>query len=249
MGNKTDYFWIKWKPEKFLMAVRYFSVEEVGQYCLMLNEQAVDKSGRIPVELFNDVAKSDKVRGKFAEDDAGFYNEVMEATLIEREKLSKARSDASKGEQTGNKPVTKGEQNDSFDDTKGVTHVSNYNSNVSLSNKKGNCLLKNSGVELKDVRNNFALTQDLHLADPGYYFNTALDWSDSKGEMRKDWLATIRNFARRDMKDGKMKVSNNQQMGGSNLSKEKFTPSPTTGREVTREQYLENKKRKEAGHA
>jgi len=44
------------------------------------------------------------------------------------------------------------------------------------------------------------------FADPAYYFNSALDWSDSGGNMRTDWVATIRSFARRDTRDGKMKV-------------------------------------------
>ena len=74
------------------------------------------------------------------------------------------------------------------------------------SGKKGKCLMQNSGVTLPDVEEAFEKTKDLKMADPAYYFNSALGWSDSKGEMRVDWIATVLNFARRDTRDGKLKI-------------------------------------------
>lgn len=227
----------------WLHAVRYWTADQKILYLEMLCDQADSETGSVPPDVFNNVCKDDYVRGKFAEDDNGFFNERMRNILKKRESHSqKQRENIQKRYQSSTKTLP----NDYQRDTKGIPLDNDNDNSIVVVNRKGNCLLKNSGVELKDVKNNFFLTQDLHLADPGYYFNTALDWSDSKGEMRKDWLATIRNFARRDMKDGKMKISNNQQSGGSNLSKEKFTPSPVTGKEITREEYL---RRKEAGHA
>lgn len=72
--------------------------------------------------------------------------------------------------------------------------------------KQRKCLMKNSGVTIKTIDEAFNNSGDIKMADPIYYFNSALAWSDSKGEMRIDWVATIANFARRDMKDGKMKI-------------------------------------------
>ncbi|MBD3180753.1 hypothetical protein GF312_00575 [Candidatus Poribacteria bacterium] len=66
-------------------------------------------------------------------------------------------------------------------------------------------LMKNSGITQEDIKQDFKKTTDIKTADPEYYYNTALDWSSSKGELRIDWLATVRNFARKDLKDGKLK--------------------------------------------
>lgn len=80
------------------------------------------------------------------------------------------------------------------------------------------CLMKNSNVTLPMVVEAFQKTDDLKNADAKYYFNICFDWSDSKDEMRTDWVATVRGFARRDLKDGKLKLSAFRQDGGSNLS-------------------------------
>jgi len=36
-----------------------------------------------------------------------------------------------------------------------------------------------------------------------HYYDSALDWSDSKGKLMKDWKATIRGWARKDEQEGK----------------------------------------------
>ncbi len=38
-----------------------------------------------------------------------------------------------------------------------------------------------------------------------HYYDSALDWSDSKGKLMKDWKATIRGWARKDQQEGKIK--------------------------------------------
>ena len=97
------------------------------------------------------------------------------------------------------------------------------NVNVNVPEKKAvgvskNCLMKNSGITIEQVKEAFSKADDIKNADAMYYFNTAMDWSNSKGEMRKDWIAAVRNFPRKDLKDGKMKISVHQQSGGTNLS-------------------------------
>ena len=66
--------------------------------------------------------------------------------------------------------------------------------------------------------------------------------------MRKDWVATIRGFARRDLKEGKMKLSSHKQQGGTNLTGGDQLPedygeaSPTA---ITRQEFLNQKDKKE----
>jgi hypothetical protein len=106
--------------------------------------------------------------------------------------------------------TVKQELTDSYSISKGN---GNGNGNGNGTSKKGvqgekqkKCLMKNSGITLNKIIDSFQKTNDIMMADPVYYFNTALAWSDSKGEMRVDWVATIANFARRDIKDGKLKI-------------------------------------------
>jgi hypothetical protein len=67
-------------------------------------------------------------------------------------------------------------------------------------------LMKDSGVTLEDISSTFRESDDLKVADPVHYFNAAMDWSRARGERRIDWIATVRNFARRDLSDGKMRL-------------------------------------------
>lgn len=123
--------------------------------------------------------------------------------------------------------------------------LENESENEVVNKSKGNCLLKNSGVTAAQVAEAFSKADDLKSADALYYFNAALDWS-AQDNQRKDWIATMRSFARRDIRDGKLKLSQHKQSGGSNRNTGDigFIPSPVTGKEITREQYLANKKLK-----
>lgn len=50
-----------------------------------------------------------------------------------------------------------------------------------------------------------ALNTDLE-----YYYNSALNWSDSNAEKKVDWVATVRNWMQKDRRDGKLKTINPQ---------------------------------------
>lgn len=108
---------------------------------------------------------------------------------------------------------------------------------------QGKCLMKNSGVTLYDVRAAFQESNDLKNADVQFYYDSAMDWSED-GNVRSNWTSVIRNFARRDLRDGKLKVSVHKPTGGTNLASTKILPSPVTGKEITREEYLKNKAKK-----
>ena len=86
---------------------------------------------------------------------------------------------------------TKGKQRATEEETKEVKEI------------KKETLLENSGVTIEDIKNAFMKTIDIINADENFYFNAALDWSEANGEKKKDWLATIRGFARSDLADPK----------------------------------------------
>ena len=66
--------------------------------------------------------------------------------------------------------------------------------------------MKNSDITINDLSIAFKKTKDLIVADPEYYYNVVLDWSDSNGKLKNDWIATIRNWARRDKNDNKLRI-------------------------------------------
>lgn len=69
---------------------------------------------------------------------------------------------------------------------------------------KGKCLFKNSGVTVEDLKEAFQKTEDITNADPKSYFTSAFDWSESNNGIKSDWIATIRIWARKDFRDGKL---------------------------------------------
>lgn len=50
---------------------------------------------------------------------------------------------------------------------------------------------------------------DYQYADLNFYYEAVKNWADSKGEKKKDWIATARNFMLRDKKDDKLQLANN----------------------------------------
>ena len=105
---------------------------------------------------------------------------------------------------------------------------------------KGKCLMRNSGLALTDVQ----FEGELAKADPKFYYDTAMDWSDGKGEMRIDWMAVLRTIARNDLKAGKLKVSSHKQITGTNLNIVPIIREPRSETAITREEYLRRKKLK-----
>jgi hypothetical protein len=120
---------------------------------------------------------------------------------------------------------------------------SNSNSSIEkkkyIKEKEKLCLLKNSNVTIEVVAENFLKTKDLINADPDYYYNCALDWSDSNGKMKVDWMATIRNFVRRDIRDGKMKQRKYQGLGSLYSSSYNSEKRMGDGRPKTQAEILE----------
>jgi hypothetical protein len=75
--------------------------------------------------------------------------------------------------------------------------------------KERKSLFRNSGVTIENIASAFEKTDDIKQADPKYYFNAMMDWSDSGGRLGIDWIASARKWARKDLAEGKLKVMKN----------------------------------------
>ena len=69
--------------------------------------------------------------------------------------------------------------------------------------------MKNSPVNTLELFTfAFAGMPEFEAIDLAYYFHTIMDWSSAKGVMMVDWVATARNWMRRDHGNGKLKLKN-----------------------------------------
>jgi hypothetical protein len=230
-------------PADFLVGCIGLTDAQVGQYIKLLCIQ--HQKGPLSEAIVTDICKGMDmdIISKFEIDQNGkYFNKRMAEEQERRRNYSLSRS-----KNRTSKPVKPSKDMNDISSTY-VKHMETENETGNETVKaKGNCLMKNSGVTVAQVTQAFQKSNDLKNADAKHYFDMALDWSDAKGMMRKDWVATVRNFARNDVRDGKLKLSNFKQAGGSNLSAEKttFTPTPVSPTAMTREEYLKQKKAKE----
>lgn len=197
-------------PQDFLVGTMTFSNEQVGKYVRMLCFQ--HQSGHLTEEDMVDIAgdKDAKIWRKFQQDDKGlFYNVRLEEETVKRRKYSESRRKNLQSKKPHMDP-----------------HMENVNEDEDIDvNKKGKCLMRNSALSVFDVKEAFLKADDLKSADAKYYFNAAMDWSDAGNNMRTDWIATVRSFARRDLKDGKLKFSIHKPSGGTNMG-DLYEPTP-----------------------
>ena len=101
------------------------------------------------------------------------------------------------------------------------------NANAMQSQCEGNAIKESKGKEIKESKVNkrkvvgttlfvdsdvntiekfeqsFIGTQ-YEIANFNYYFEVIKNWSDSKGEKKKDWIATAKNWMARDLTEGKL---------------------------------------------
>lgn len=101
------------------------------------------------------------------------------------------------------------------------------NANAMQSQCEGNAIKESKGKEIKERKVNkrkvvgttlfvdsdvntiekfeqsFIGTQ-YEIANFNYYFEVIKNWSDSKGEKKKDWIATAKNWMARDLTEGKL---------------------------------------------
>jgi activator of HSP90 ATPase len=77
---------------------------------------------------------------------------------------------------------------------------------------KSECLFRNSKYYDKEKFKEALAGTKYEAYDLDYYYEAVLNWSDSKGVMRKDWIAQARNFILKDIANNKAKT-NGQQIG------------------------------------
>ena len=112
--------------------------------------------------------------------------------------------------------------------TLGRTENEDVNEDVNVI-KKRECLMRTSGVVVNDISEAFKKTTDIRNADAKYYYDTALDWSNAHEKYGIDWVAQVRNFARKDLGAGKLKLSSNKSSTETNLNAGQdrtFKPEP-----------------------
>ena len=192
-------------PNDYIGGTMGMTFEEKGAYMELLMMQF--NRGHMTTHMIGQTIGQlwDKIEVKFIQDGKGlWYNRRLEEEQIKRQEFTKSRRNNVSGKnQYSNKPKKETGHM--------TTHMENVNEDVNVI-KKGNkkCLMKNSGLTVKDVSEAFKKANDIAFAESQYYYNAALDWSDSGSNMRTDWIATIRGFARRDLKDGKLRMVKKQ---------------------------------------
>ena len=221
-------------PNDYIGGTMGMTFEEKGAYIELLMMQF--NRGHMTTHMVGQTVGQlwDTVQVKFKQDDKGlWYNVRLDEEKSKRQKFTESRRNNTSGKNQYSKKVN---------NTSGhmTSHMENEDENEVEDRKVNkNCLMKNSGITIEQVSEAFSKADDIKNADARYYFNTAMDWSNSKGEMRKDWIAAVRNFPRKDLKDGKMKISAFKQDGGSNLSNDKIkvAPEPVSKSAMTREEW------------
>ena len=223
-------------PNDYIGGTMGMTFEEKGAYMELLMMQF--NRGHMTTHMIGQTVGQlwDTIKVKFSEDSKGmWYNERLEEEQEKRRKFTDSRRNNVSGNNQHSKK-----------DKTGVghmtSHMENVNEDVNVV-KKRKCLMKNSGIEIKDVKAAFLKTEDLSAADAKYYFNAASDWSDAGGNLRTDWIATIRSFARRDSKDGKLKLSIHKAQTGSNLGGDKLPDDYGVVSETATQMPPEMKKR------
>lgn len=83
-------------PSDFQHSVRRWSKTEVGEYILMLCEQADSETGSIEPDIFDAEVESDRVRKKFDKDKSGYYNPRLRGVLIKRASFIQKQTDRRK---------------------------------------------------------------------------------------------------------------------------------------------------------
>jgi len=69
------------------------------------------------------------------------------------------------------------------------------------------CLFKNSEYSNFDLFKNQFKGTEFEKADLKHYYESFMDWSESKNKKMTNWIATVRGGMRRDKSEGKLKLS------------------------------------------
>jgi hypothetical protein len=109
--------------------------------------------------------------------------------------------------------------------------------------KAGNHLFKSSPFYEKTAFLEAFCGSDYEIYDLGFYYETIKNWADSKGEMKKDWLATAKGFMLRDAKKNEARLradlQSNANGNNANRSSRKTSTSLAGIAEIVNRSYTD----------
>jgi hypothetical protein len=183
----------------FLTGIRFFTMEQRGQYITLLCEQ--HQLGHIPENHMISVCESNDspVIKKFKKDDEGlYYNERMEKEKIKRENYCKSRSNNKSGRK----------KKKSYDFTYDKSHDKHMSQHMENENENRNKdVIKDRNIippTLEMIKNYIKLKGYNVDAEKWYNFYQAKNWMIGKNKM-KDWQAAVRTWLP-DKKSGDNKI-------------------------------------------
>lgn len=188
---------------KVLFLRHQLGMEGYGIYWYLI-EQLANAGGKLPLELIPVLAMQMhctdvKVNGVlmnfglFTIDSGEFWSERLQNHLELRLKLSESGKTGANNRWANR--VAIGEANAKESKVKEIKEKkSKVNSTTLFVDSEVNTIEK--------FEQSFIGTQ-YEVANFNYYFEVIKNWSDSKGEKKKDWIATAKNWMARDITNGK----------------------------------------------
>ena len=188
---------------KVLFLRHQLGMEGYGIYWYLI-EQLANAGGKLPLELIPVLAMQMhctdvKVNGVlmnfglFTIDSSEFWSERLQNHLDLRLKLSESGKTGANNRWANR--VAIGEANAKESKVK--------ESKVNKIKVNSTTLFIDSNVNtIEKFEQSFIGTQ-YEIANFNYYFEVIKNWSDSKGEKKKDWVATAKNWMARDLTNGK----------------------------------------------
>ena len=188
---------------KVLFLRHQLGMEGYGIYWYLI-EQLANAGGKLPLELIPVLAMQMhctdvKVNGVlmnfglFTIDSGEFWSERLQNHLELRLKLSESGKTGANNRWANR--VAIGEANAKESKVKEIKEKkSKVNSTTLFVDSEVNTIEK--------FEQSFIGTQ-YEVANFNYYFEIIKNWSDSKGEKKKDWIATAKNWMARDITNGK----------------------------------------------
>jgi hypothetical protein len=228
MSKDTYYFphdFNAGSDEKILYLRSKFGMQAYGLYWVLIEIMHESSDSKLTCNLIDGIAYQINVDITFLKE---FYNECIsielfvtdgvkywsERVLRNKELLYEKRNLKSIAGKKGmenrwkNKEVITNDNIVITEDNKGneskVKEIKEKEIKVNKRKVVGTTLFVDSDVNtIEKFEQSFIGTQ-YEIANFNYYFEVIKNWSDSKGEKKKDWIATAKNWMARDLTEGKL---------------------------------------------
>jgi hypothetical protein len=223
MSKDTYYFphdFNAGSDEKILYLRSKFGMQAYGLYWVLIEIMHESSDSKLTCNLIDGIAYQINVDITFLKE---FYNECIaielfvtdgvkywsERVLRNKELLYEKRNLKSIAGKKGmenrwkNKEVITNDNTVITEDNKGNESKVK---DIKVNKRKvvGTTLFVDSDVNtIEKFEQSFIGTQ-YEIANFNYYFEVIKNWSDSKGEKKKDWIATAKNWMARDLTEGKL---------------------------------------------